>query len=76
MLIGVKDECQTDLASNNVTIKNSKKEKVVGIIFDNKLDFPMHLPSITKKGEYNLQCPFQSTKIHDSIAKDILNILF
>ena len=53
MLIGVKVELQTDLASNNVTIKNSKKEKVLGIIFDNKLDFPMHLPSITKKANIN-----------------------
>ena len=53
MLIGVKDELQTDLASNNVTIKNSKKEKVLGIIFDNKFDFSMHFPSITKKANIN-----------------------
>ena len=39
MLFGIKDELQTDLLSNNVTTKNSKQEKVLGITFDNKLDF-------------------------------------
>ena len=49
MLFGIKDELQTDLLSNNVTTKNSKQEKVLGITFDNKLDFSSHLTSITKK---------------------------
>ena len=34
MLLGVKDELQTDLVSNNVTTKNSKEEKVLGITFE------------------------------------------
>ena len=37
------------LLSNNVTTKNSKQEKVLGITFDNKLDFSSHLTSITKR---------------------------
>ena len=49
MLFGIKDELQTDLLSNNVTTKNSKQEKVLGITFDNKLDFSSHLTSITKR---------------------------
>ena len=49
MLFGVKDELQTDLVSNNVTIKNSKEGKVMGITFDIKLDFSSHLTSNTKK---------------------------
>ena len=48
MLFGVKGKLQTDLVSNNVTIRNSKNEKVLGITFDNKLYFAMHLTSITK----------------------------
>ena len=32
-LFGVKDELQTDLVSNNVTIKNSKEENGLGIYF-------------------------------------------
>ena len=39
MLFRVKDKLQTDLLSNNVPIKNRKVEKVLGITFDNKLDF-------------------------------------
>ena len=34
MLFGVKDELQTDLVSNNVTTKNSKEEKALGITFE------------------------------------------
>ena len=40
---------QTDLVSNNVIIINSKREKVLGITFDNKLEFSTHLTSITKQ---------------------------
>ena len=47
MLFGVKDELQTDLVSSNVTIKSGKEENVLGITFDNKLDFFLHLISIT-----------------------------
>ena len=39
MINGTKDELQTGFVSNNVTIENSKEEKVLGITFDNKLDF-------------------------------------
>ena len=49
LLIAVKDEFQTDRVSNNVTIENSKEEKLLGIIFQIKLDFSSHLTSITKK---------------------------
>ena len=54
MLFGVNDDILTDLASNNSTVKDSKKEKILGIIFDNKLDFSLHLTSITKKTNIKL----------------------
>ena len=38
-----------NLLSNNVTIKNNKDEKVLGIKFDDKLYFSTYLTSITKK---------------------------
>ena len=53
MLFCVKDELQTDLVSNNVTIRNSKEEKVLGITFAS-LDFSTHLTSITKKANIRL----------------------
>ena len=49
MLFGVKDELQTDLVSNNITIKNSKEENELGITFDSSLDLSTHLISIAKK---------------------------
>ena len=49
ILSGVKDELQADFVTNNVTIKTSKNEKALGLIFDNRLDFSTHQTSITKK---------------------------
>ena len=54
LLIAVKDEFQTDRVSNNVTIENSKEEKLLRIIFQIKLDFSSHLTSITKKANIKL----------------------
>ena len=54
MVFGIDDELQTDLASSNSTIKNSKKEKMLGITFDYKLDFSLHLTRITKKANIKL----------------------
>ena len=54
MLFDIKNELQTDFVSNNVTIKNSKEEKVFGITFDNNLDFSSHFTSITKKANIKL----------------------
>lgn len=48
MLFGVINELQTDLTCINETLKNSKQKKVLGIIIDNKLNFAIHLLSITK----------------------------
>ena len=53
-MFGGKDEFQTDLVSNNAITEKSKDEKVLGVTFDNKLGFSMHLSSITKKRNINL----------------------
>ena len=68
-LLGVKDELQSNLASNNVTINKSSKGKVLGIIFDCKLDFSIASYYYYQKGEFKSQCPYQSTKI--SIQKSL-----
>ena len=46
ILFGFEEEAQTDLTSN-VTIKNSKEYKVLGVTFHNKLDISTHFTSIT-----------------------------
>ena len=42
------DKCSFMLF-DNVTIRNSEEQKVLGITYDNKLDFSTYLTSITKK---------------------------
>ena len=73
MLFGVKNERQTYIVFNNL---NSEEEKAMRVTIDSKLDFSIHLTSITKKvNKYKAQCPYHSTKRHNSSAKDALNIL-
>ena len=48
MLLGVDDELQTNLVCCNETLKNSKKEKVLWVTIDSKLNFETHLSNITK----------------------------
>ena len=82
MLFGVKDEIQIDLLSNNVTIKNSNEEKVLGITFDNKLDFSSLLTSIIRKANKKLNnltrvqkymTPEQKTLLTSSFIKSQFN---
>ena len=49
MSLGVDDEPQTNLVCGNETLKNSKKEKVLRVIIDNKLNFEMNPSNITNK---------------------------
>ena len=55
MIFGIKNELETDLVSNNITIKNNKEEKVLGITFHNKLDFLLASYEHYQKGEYKAQ---------------------
>ena len=82
MLFGVNDELQKELASNNVTIENSKKEKVLEVTLDNIPDFSTHLTSITKKMNIKLDAltrvqrfmiPEQKTFLISSFIKSKFN---
>ena len=48
MSLGVDDEFQAILVYGNKNLKNSKQEKVLGIIADNNFSFATHLSNITK----------------------------
>ena len=48
MLLGVYDELQTNLVCGNETLKNSKREKLLVVTLDNKVNFKTHLLNITK----------------------------
>ena len=50
MLLGIKFKRISYLTR---LLLESKDEKVLGITFDNKLDFSMHLTSVTKRANIN-----------------------
>ena len=54
MLLYVGDEPQTDLVLGNKNSKNSKQEKVLGVIIDYKLKFVTLLSNITKSADSKL----------------------
>ena len=72
MLSDVKDELQTDFVSNNATFKNGKEKNVLGITFDSKLDFSMHLTNITKKVNIKLNALTRVQKYMTSEQKTFL----
>ena len=73
MLLGVDDELQTNLVCGNETLKNSKKEKVLGVTIDNKLNFATHLSNITK----NAKIKFNSlTRVQKYMATDQKNVYY
>ena len=43
MLFGVKENEQLDLLCNNITLKQSSHEKMLGVTIDNKLSFNEHI---------------------------------
>ena len=59
--MSVNDELQTDLVCRNETLKNSKREKVLGVTID-KLNFATHLVNITKSGNDKFNAPTRSQK--------------
>ena len=57
MLLDGDDELQTNLVSENETLKNSKQEEVLGVTIDSKLNFATHLLNITKNVNIKLNAP-------------------
>ena len=76
MLIGAKDELQTDIESKKVAIENSKEEEVLGITFDNKLEFYSYLTSINKKANIKLNNLTRVQKYMAPEQKTVLTFSF
>ena len=54
MLFGVKENEQFDLLCNNITLKHSSHEKILGVTIDNKLSFDEHIINICKTANKKL----------------------
>ena len=54
MLFGVKGNEQFDLICNDITLKHSSHEKLLGVTIDNKLSFDEHINNICKTANKEL----------------------
>ena len=54
MLFGVKENEQLDLLCNDITLKQSSHEKMLGVTIDNKLSFNEHIINICKTANKKL----------------------
>ena len=54
MLLGVKENEQFDLICNDITLKHSSHEKILGVTIDNKLSFDEHIINICKTANKKL----------------------
>ena len=54
MLFGVKENEEFDLICNDITLKHSSHEKILGVIIDNKLSFDEHIINICKTANTKL----------------------
>ena len=51
MLLSVDDSLQTNLECGDEILKNTKQEKVLGVTWDNKLNFATHVLNVTKNAK-------------------------
>ena len=54
MLFGVKENEQFDMICNDITLKHSSHEKILGVTIDNKLSFDEHIINICKTANKKL----------------------
>ena len=71
MLLAVDDEFQTNLIRWNETLKNSKRENVLGVTIANKLNFKTHLLIITKNADNKFNV---LTRVQKCMTEDKKNV--
>ena len=54
MLFGAKENEQSDLICNDITLKHNSHEKMLGVTLDNKLSFDEHIINICKTANKKL----------------------
>jgi len=73
MCIGKNTENET-LVINNTTLHNSKEEKILGVIIDNKLTFNSHIREICKKASQKISALSRvSYQLNDAEKKLLFN---
>ena len=73
MLLGVDDSLQTYLVCGDEILKNTKQEKVLGVILDNQLNLAIHLLNITKNANKKFNA---LTRVQKCMTTDQKKLLF
>ena len=72
MLFGVKENEQFDLICNDITLKHSSHEKILGVTIDNKLSFDEHIINICKTANKKLNALSRINHYMKQNQKEIL----
>ena len=72
MLFGVKENEQFDLLCNDITLKHSSHEKILGVTIDNKLSFDEHIINICKTANKKLNALSRINHYMKQNQKEIL----
>ena len=75
MLFGVKENEQFDLICNDITLKHSSHEKILGVTIDNKLSFDEHIINIYKTANKKLNALSRINHCMEQNQKEIIVIL-
>ena len=73
MLFGVKENEQFDLICNDITLKHSSHEKILGVTIDNKLSFDEHIINICKTANKKLNALSRINHYMKQNQKEILS---
>ena len=72
MLFGVKENEPFDLICNDITLKHSSHEKLLGVTIDNKLSFDEHIINICKTANKKLNALIRLNQYMKQNQKKIL----
>ena len=72
MLFGIKENEQFDVICNNITLKHSSHENILGVTIDNKLSFDEHMINICKTANKNLNALSRINHYMKQNQKEIL----
>ena len=72
MLFSVKENEQFDLIYNDITLKHSSHEKILGVTIDNKLSFDEHIINICKTANKKLNALSRINHYMKQNQKEIL----
>ena len=75
-MFGVKENEQLDLICNDITLKHTSLEKILGVTTDNKLSFDKRINNICKTANTKLNALSRISHLYVTKSKEIIIIIF